>query len=367
MPLAICVIVSGCATRPDAGVLQPVADSTLVGKPSVGERIRVLTATNRQPEGKGFSATPSDNTTYEAYDITVPPDRKGAEIAYASHRPDPQRQYIVRRRAELSEAQFETAVGQSASSDGTVGVFVHGYNYSYQEALFRTAQVAVDANVGAVPVLFSWPSAASVTGYVADRDAVLYSRRRLDALLDDLSSARNVKRIVLFGHSMGAFLAMEAVRELKLQHRQDVLDKLEVILASPDIDVDVFRSQLREIGAMKTPITLLVARTDRALQVSSLIANDRARIGRLDIDDPVIQAAAREEHVRVIDITAIDGTDGLGHDRFASLARFGSKLRSFDGDKKASAGDVGAYVFDAAGALVSSPFRLAGSLSRAGQ
>lgn len=252
---------------------------------------------------------------------------------------------------------MEEAV-HSAQFGGTVGIFVHGYNYSYQEALFRTAQIAADAKIQGAPILFSWPSAAAVAGYVADRDASLYSRSELDSLVKSLSASGKVNRIILFGHSMGGFLVMETVRQLKLQHSGDIIDKLAVVLAAPDIDVDVFRSQLRDIGSMKTPITLLVSKDDRALTASSLIAGERPRVGRLDIDDPLIKEAALTERLRVIDITSVHGSDGLGHDRYASLAKFGAQL--VESDRRSSVSDIGAFVFDAAGAAVASPFHIAG-------
>lgn len=227
------------------------------------------------------------------------------------------------------------------------------------------AQMGADAKDAGTPILFSWPSLASVTGYVGDRDAALALRDELDSLVKSLSRASRVNRIVLFGHSMGGFLVMEAVRELKLQRREDVLDKLTVVLAAPDIDLNVFRAQLRDIGRLKTPITLLVAKTDRALSASSFISGERARVGRLDIEDPIVQGAAAKEGVRLIDISNVQAGDGLGHDRYASLARFGSEFILNESRGKASAATAGAFVFDAAGAVVASPFGIVGRVVRA--
>ena len=64
------------------------------------------------------------------------------------------------------------------------GVFVHGFNVNFQEALFNLAQISNDAELDGAPVLFAWPSAASATAYVADKDAVTASR---DGLADVLS------------------------------------------------------------------------------------------------------------------------------------------------------------------------------------
>ncbi|MGO8019854.1 alpha/beta hydrolase, partial [Rhizobium leguminosarum] len=95
----------------------------------------------------------------------------------------------------------------------------------------------------------------------------------------------------------------------------------------------------RDIGIGIRPISLLVSKDDRALVASSFIAGERARVGRLDIDDPVIREAALKERLRVIDITSIQASDGLGHERYASLAKFGAQLASFESGRRSSAGD----------------------------
>ncbi len=354
------MFLTACATRPSPDVLRPVHLDGGTSQP-----ITILAATNRKKDVArgGFGSTWAASMTFEQYMFSVPRDRRDTAITYPTSKPNPDRQFVVTRRKQLSNDEFVREAIRSAQFDGAVGIFVHGYNYSYQEALFRTAQIAADAKMPGAPILFSWPSAAAVTGYIADRDAALASRSELDTLVKSLSESRKVTRIILFGHSMGGFLVMEAVRQLKLQHREDVIDKLAVILGAPDVDVDVFRSQLKDIGKMATPITLLVSKDDRALTASSLIAGERARVGRVDIDEPFIQEAIVKEGLRVIDITSVRGSDGLGHDRYASLARFGAQLAAFESRSGSNAGDIGAFVFDAAGSVVASPFRLLGRVT----
>src|SRR5690606_37145998 len=65
-------------------------------------------------------------------------------------------------------------------------IYVHGYNYSFQESLFQVAKVVADGRLKETPILFSWPSEGSVTGYVADKDAAIYARDDLVKLLRDL-------------------------------------------------------------------------------------------------------------------------------------------------------------------------------------
>lgn len=357
--LSLLIGLTGCASRPTSDVLKPLPVAQ-----TKGEQVTVLAATNREPGQGGFGNVWAGRLSYERYGFSIPESRNGSTIVYPTAKPDPNRQYVVTKRERLTDQTFVDAVTQSAGFDGTVAVFVHGYNYSYQEALFRTAQMAADADTIGLPILFSWPSAASVAGYVADRDAALYSRRELEGLLQSLAAAPKVKNILVLGHSMGGFLAMEAVRQLKLRARSDVLPKLEVVLAAPDIDVDVFRSQLHDIGRMQRPITLLVSNADKALAVSSLVGGVRPRVGRLDISDPVVQMAARTEHVRIIDISAVESSDGLGHDRYAKLARFERHISLAESRSNGEATEIGAFVFDVAGAAVASPFKLAGGLVR---
>lgn len=357
---ALLFCLAGCASRPSSFVLEPVAAAQ-----NDDDKVTLLAVTNRSrvKEDNGFGSQWAGTLTYERYAFSVPRDRKDATIEYPAKRLDASRQYAVTARQQIAQQAFIADAVRSARADGTVAVYVHGYNNLYQEALYRAAQMAADARTLSPPILFSWPSAASVTGYVTDRDAALYSRSELDDLLTALATAPGIKRVVLFGHSMGGFLSMEATRQLKLQGRDDVLAKLQVVLAAPDIDVDVFRSQLRDIGDMKSPITVLVSKTDRALSVSSLLGGDRPRIGRLDINDPIIQDAAKKANVNIVDISMAQSSDGLGHDRFAAVARFGSDFEKAEA-KARSGGTISTLIFDAAGAAVASPFKLAGQVAR---
>ncbi|CDN57161.1 Esterase/lipase/thioesterase, active SitE (plasmid) [Neorhizobium galegae bv. officinalis bv. officinalis str. HAMBI 1141] len=358
--LAVMIGLTGCASRPSAEVLHPAAI-----KQVESEKVTLLSVTNRNKvkEDGGFGSQWAGDLTYERYGFSVPSERTGSAIVYPSKTPDARRQFVVTRRDQLTRKAWIDDATRSANFDGTVAVFVHGYNTNYQEALFRAAQMAADAKTLSPPILFSWPSAASVTGYVTDRDATLYSRSELESVLIALGETPKIKRVVLFGHSMGGFLSMEAARQLKLQGRDDVVGKLQIILAAPDIDVDVFRSQLRDIGPLPNPVALLVSKTDRALAVSSFLGGERPRVGLIDIDDPLVRSEIKAAHVSVIDISSVSSSDGLGHDRYAALARFGGELVKAEARARTS-GDVGVLVFDAAGAAVASPFRLAGQIAR---
>ncbi|WP_234900444.1 alpha/beta hydrolase [Rhizobium skierniewicense] len=359
--IATVIALTGCVSRPTSDVLKPVAL-----KADQQKKVSILAVTNRDPVAKdaSYGSRWAGATSYDQFSISVPSKRDGPNIRYVSKTPDPKRQYIVTGRQALTKASLVQKTISAPQFDGTAAVFVHGYNYSYQEALFRTAQMVADAGAVGTPIMFSWPSAASVAGYVADRDAVLYSRTELGSLLETIAATPKVKRIILFGHSMGGFLSMEAARQLRLEGRSNVLAKLQIVLAAPDIDLDVFRAQIRDIGAIPTPITLLVSKSDKALSFSSFVGGERPRVGSLDVNDPVIQETAKAERVRVVDISSLKSADGLGHDRYASLAQFAGNIDKAEARMRLSGGNIGAFVFDAAGAAVASPFKLAGQIAR---
>jgi len=131
-----------------------------------------------------------------------------------------------------------------------------------------------------------------------------------------------------------------------------VLDRLDVFLADPDVDAQLFRSQLAVIGRLRTPLKVLVAPDDRALAVSSLIAGRRRRLGALDVRDPNVQQIARKYNVELIDVSAVAPTDTFHHDRFSVLAaRIGRSARSTP-----SAHRAGAFILGSVGTVLASPF-----------
>src|SRR5690606_26937046 len=105
-------------------------------------------------------------------------------------------------------------------------------------------------------VLFSWPSKAAITGYLADKDAVTFSRDALARLVERVAADRHVRGVKLYAHSMGAWLTMESVRQIRIAKDERTLGKLiDLTLAAPDIDAEVFLQQLRIVGHLRSPVT----------------------------------------------------------------------------------------------------------------
>ncbi len=155
---------------------------------------------------------------------------------------------------------------------------------------------------------------------------------------------------------------MEAVRQLRLQRNDAAMRNLnDVVLAAPDIDVDVFRQQLRVIGRLRRPITLLVSKDDKALAMSRLLSGDHGRVGAVDVGDPLIQETARSEGVRVVDISQLASENGSYHDRYTAIAVLYPKLLpQLARDSRLATAKAGVFILDAAAATVTVPLRITG-------
>lgn len=167
------------------------------------------------------------------------------------------------------------------------------------------------------------------------------------ALLSDLTSGRSITNpAVVVGHSMGARLTMEALRQLRLTGRGDVLDRLDVVLAAPDIDIDLFLDQVAATGRLRHPIAVLVSTDDQALKISARLAARRPRLGQVDVHDPVVQELALTGSIRIVDITHLP-SDDPAHGRYVALASRQPEMASrnpFDDLLQA-----GAFIFDQVG------------------
>lgn len=268
---------------------------------------KIYVSTNRLP-----GEVPNDpkqdreaDVSLAEYVVSIPPSHALGQIEWPDGPVDPSTDFaVVETRALPSEQSLLSEI--NAAPGNEVSVFVHGYNTTSSEALYRYAQISEDLDIPPPRVLFAWPSAGAARGYVYDRDSVLFSRDPLADLLTAL--ARNTqKEIILTAHSMGAHLTMEVLRQLAITGRRDVLDRFRVVvLLAPDIDPDIFRSQVRAIGTLPQPFVLMTSRGDRALNLSALINIGRQKVGDLSRAEDVVGL-----DVTLFDFTALaDGSNG---------------------------------------------------------
>lgn len=310
---------AGCAGQ------KPV-DLSVVTTPAVGaSEVEMLVGTTRQAAGEGtvFSGERSRTLAYANVVISIPPDtaRKIGEVQRPERNPgNPDKEFVVRRidRVDAPQAysRFATLLAQPRNR-GRALVFVHGYNNRFDDALLRFAQIVHDSKAPGVPVLFTWPSRGKLLAYPYDRESATYSREALANALERMSKDKRVTEISILAHSMGNWVAMEALRTLALKHGRVPPKIVNVMMASPDIDVDVFHSQLRSFGAKPPRMTLFVSRDDNALAASKRFAGDIPRLGAIDPTQEPYNKDFERAHIAVADLTKIAGDDAAKHDKFA--------------------------------------------------
>jgi esterase/lipase superfamily enzyme len=298
-------LLSACTDR-GSTVLMPSA----IG---IGTIHRVFVTTERIPDETGwFGADRSEERRYLAVDVSVPPNHKAGQIKAGYRNPNPQRSFVVAERSDFASntqfrAELGTALKAHAPSDREVVLYVHGYNNSFLDGVYRSAQLMHDFELPGEVVHFAWPSAAHPLGYTYDRDSLLIARDGLEQTLRDIS-ASGAKRIILVAHSLGTMLSMETLRQIEIREPGWSRRHLGgVVLISPDLDVELFRTQAGRIRELPQPFAIFVSQKDRVLALSSLINGVGNRLGNLA--DPV---ALADFPVTVLDVSDFSAGAG-GH------------------------------------------------------
>ena len=84
----------------------------------------------------------------------------------------------------------------------------------------------------------------------------------------------------MLAHSMGNWVTVEAFRQIKISGDLSHANKIGLVfLAAPDIDIDVFKSQMRRFGKPRKPFYILLSQDDRALFLSGKIGGGVTRVG----------------------------------------------------------------------------------------
>ncbi len=201
-------------------------------------------------------------------------------------------------------------------------VFVHGFNNRFDESVFRFAQIVHDSKSQAIPVLFTWPSRGEIAlrAYMYDRESANYSRDALEQLLTSLTREPSISEINIVAHSMGNWITLEAMRGMSIREagspdRGDFAKMKNVLLVAPDVDVDVFRSQIARMGTYRPHIALFVSRDDKALDLSKLIWGGVSRLGEVDPNDEPYRTEFERGKIEVFDLTKLKVAGGDAHSR----------------------------------------------------
>lgn len=340
--LALAVItLAACAPRSGLFLLPDVARD-----PGIATETVFVASTRVYEEGR-FGNDRLEGLDYTRFEVTVPPDRQAGEVRIPRRNPDPAEDYLVSG-ADRYDAPgaFRGALAEAIAAQPAdrreVMVFIHGFNSSFANGLFRTAQIRHDFDIPGLALHYAWPSAGNAFGYAYDRDSALFARDGLESFLREISAA-GASDIILVAHSLGSHLTMEALRQLRIRGDERTLSRISgVILMSPDIDVDVFRSQALRLRPLPQPFFIFTSRRDRALTLSARITGQRARLGNIGTIDDVADL-----QVTLIDISEFSGGAGDVLNHFTAvtspamirlLSQVAGVNQAFEGD---ASGQIG--------------------------
>lgn len=199
-----------------------------------------------------------------------------------------------------------------------VVVFVHGFNNTLDYALMRLAQAWHFGGRQGVPIVYSWPGGyGGPFGYAYDRESGEFTIPHLKMTLRRLALCPDIERVHIISHSRGTDVATTALRELNAEVRgitgrtplaildpaisaafdqahprpsitvSDILKLETLVLAAPDLDVDVFRQRFINENMLDVAkkIVIYFSNEDEALGWARWLFGSSSRLGSLKSDE----------------------------------------------------------------------------------
>jgi esterase/lipase superfamily enzyme len=215
-----------------------------------------------------------------------------------------------------SDEEFFGALGKElqvqAEADRSVLIYLHGYNTSFEEAAIRAAQMGFDLKVPGATAFFSWPSHATIKGYPADIASIEASEQQIADFLTATATQAGATKVHIIAHSMGNRGFGRAIQRITSAAAASSGIRFgQIILAAPDVDVDLFTKLAKVYPTISDRTTMYVSAKDKALGFSKFL-QDSDRAG---FTPPVTVLAG----IDTIEVTSID-LSLLGHGYYAEAA-----------------------------------------------
>jgi esterase/lipase superfamily enzyme len=80
-----------------------------------------------------------------------------------------------------------------------------------------------------------------------------------------------------------------------------------VLLVAPDVDINLFRTQMQQMGSPRPRFALFMSQDDHALKLSKSIGGGVTRLGDVDPDQEPYKSDFQREGVLVFDLTGLRG------------------------------------------------------------
>jgi esterase/lipase superfamily enzyme len=283
----------------------------------------IFFSTNRKAVEKedailDFNGERNNGNNYGKCNVSIPRKHKQGNVERPSFwtfgltDPSPKKHMTILSCQVYGKADFIHDVKSNTSkNEQEILLFVHGYNTSFEESIWRTAQLAYDLGIDGAAVNYSWPSRGSIPGYFSDEASaehtIPYFKDFLKALLAE-TAGRNMN---IIAHSMGNRVVGHALKELAKENCLTNSSIKHLIMAAADIDADVFKKQIAPAFSVLKRVTLYASDHDKALTASEVIRSGYPRAGQAGERICVV------DYVDTVDATYVS-TDLLGHGYFAS-------------------------------------------------
>lgn len=165
----------------------------------------------------------------------------------------------------------------SSGDDENIIIFIHGYNNSFEDAIFRAAQLKYDLQFSESIVSYSWACHGKFWGYFKDESHAKIAGKRLADMINELGKSTD-KKISIIAHSMGAYCLANSLKNLSVK-----LDK--VVLLAADICQEQFTNIYGVDFTRETNnTTIYAAKSDRALKAAKLFRINPPRVGQISGD-----------------------------------------------------------------------------------
>lgn len=172
-------------------------------------------------------------------------------------------------------------------------VYIHGFNNTFEDAAFRTAQIKYDTGFDGPAFFYSWPANGKLTDYLSDQeDADLSVQAVTDFIREIRLQMPEDVEVNLIAHSMGSRIMGQAM--FRLAQDQAVIDAGgfgHIIFASGDLDRCLFAEWVGASRTIAEDVTLYMSEKDKAVQLSDMLRklsvlgredDPKGRIGFID-------------------------------------------------------------------------------------
>jgi esterase/lipase superfamily enzyme len=236
---------------------------------------------------------------------------------------------LYQREAEMENARNDLLRRLAKTPRKEIFVFVHGINYSFNEAVEVVAEGHHFLGREGIPIAYTWPAGSGgLFNYAYDRESGEFTVFHLKNFITFLGSVQEVEKVHFIAHSRGTDVIMTALRELWLETRSTAKDPQEkfkignVVLIAPDLDFEVTMQRLvaESVGSIFERLTIYSNINDNAIGAAKILFSSWLRIGAMQHDILTDQQRKIMTEMANLDIVSYEGHSGgsFGHSYFMS-------------------------------------------------